>query len=107
MPDDTLENYLKRAETVTYNEPAITPMDNYHEASSIYQAEKIDNFTFAFDTNLAITGLTFDDLFKEVSEIELLNKKLLGVDAYSSVHNNDVNELKFETIKEARKYLFI
>ena len=89
MPDETLENYLKRADTIAYNEPGETPKNNYHEGSSIHLAEKIDNFTFAFDTNLAISGLTFDDIFKEVSQIEILNKKLLGVDFYSSVHNND------------------
>lgn len=37
---------------------------------------KFDNFTFAFSDNHQAVGISYDDFFKEVSALEVVNKKI-------------------------------
>ncbi|CDW75262.1 pas domain s-box family protein [Stylonychia lemnae] len=75
--------------------------------------------TFSFDTNLIVSGISIDDMFKEIFEIENLNQKLMNNSSslFLNNHSNSKSQLekniypgkklKFADQMEARKYLFI
>eukprot|EP00347_Sterkiella_histriomuscorum_P017246 403350125 len=74
-------------------------------------SNKIDNFTFAFDSNHVVQGLNIEDLFKDVSAIEIVNQKLFDLNNNQQQSTTKctilIEDMKFDSARDARKYVFV